>query len=322
MIAMKIKKAALLFLSALILAGIVIYLNPLLLAETIAGADPLLILAAFAVSNAALLSRIVKWKVLLSGVSVAEAAPVQLFGIAVSNLTPGKIGEPVKSVALKMLKNIPVSTSLSTIMWERIMDVLVMVMFGVAGFYLIASTGLFYIVGAAVGLFIVIIAFLVAMLCSERIGRKAFGILRRLPGLGRINDQFLSNFYSGSRISVSRFALCFVFTFFAWLFDGICFYLVFMAISPAGLGFEFPVIITCLLSLSILVGLLSSLPGGAGGTEAVMILLLGALGFQAAVAGSVVLVGRFLTFGYSIIAGYFAFLYLGRRMDVRALIKL
>lgn len=317
-----IKKVALFLASILLLMGIIFYLNPSVLAQTISGADPTLIFFAFVFSNLALFFRIVKWKVLLKGVSIAEAAPVQIFGIAASNLTPGKVGEPVKSLALKMLKGIPVSTSLSTIIWERIMDIVIMMAFGAAGLYLIAASQYFYLVLTAILLFLFLISFLIVVLRVESIGRRAFGLLHNLPVLKNVSEDFLKNFYSNSGISRAGFLSCLTFTFFAWLFDGICFYLVLLSITNYQFDPAIPIIITCLLSLSILVGMLSSLPGGAGGTEWVMVILLSSINISTAVAGSVVLIGRFLTFGYSIILGYFAFLYLGRKIDVRSITKL
>jgi uncharacterized protein (TIRG00374 family) len=224
-------------------------------------------------------------------------------------------------MALKAVKGIPISVSLPSVIWERIMDVLVLILFGISGLSFIAAEKFLPLIMISVGLFSALIAFLVLIMYCEGIGRKAFGFLRKFPVLNRINDDFLSNFYSGCRFSRAGLFLCFVWTFIAWLFDGIAFYLVYLALSPGGFNITSPITFTCILALSVLIGLISSLPGGAGGTEAIMILILAAVGIPHEIGGSTVLIGRALTFGWSIVAGYAAFVYLGKRVDLDEITK-
>ena len=318
---MKIRKLALISASLAILAAIIWLLNPARLLQTLSGANPGLVAAAFLVSNCALFFRVMKWKALLRGVSFRELAPIQFFGISVSNLTPGKIGEPVKSMALKMEKGIPVSSSLFSVIWERIMDVIVMMIFGITGFYFIAPGAYMPAIVTALAIFSALIILLLAVMYREKFGRKAFAFLRRFPVVNRIGDGFISNFYSGASIPKVSLASCFFWTFLAWLSDGIVFYLVFISLVPSVPGLSMPLVFTCVLSISVLVGLLSSLPGGVGGTEAAMILILGAIGMPAEIAGSTVLLGRAFTFGYSLIPGYLSFLYLGKKIDIGELLK-
>ncbi len=317
---MKIKKLFMILLSLAILAGIIIYINPSRIIETVSAADPEMLLLSFAAANAALLLRIAKWKVLLPGVSLAETAPVQLFGITVSNLTPGKIGEPVKSIALKMFKGIPVSTSLPTVIWERIMDVIVMLIFGAAGIYLVASMDYFFVIEMSMLVFILLISVLLVLLLSQKLGTMAFYLLRKLPVLNKISDDFISSFYSSS-IQKRRLLICMILTLLAWLFDGSAFYFAMLSFTHTGFEISYTIIFTSILSLSVLAGLISSLPGGMGSTEAVMIIMLGAIGISSQLAGSIVLVGRLMTFFYSIVLGYLAFLWLSRRIDAKEILR-
>lgn len=312
--------------SIAILALLVMYINPSAVWQVMSSSSPEYIAYAFIVSNIALFSRVLKWKVLLHGVSVSETAPVQFFGIAASNLTPGKIGEPVKSVALKLVKKIPVSTSLPAVIWERIADVLVMMLFAVFGFYIIASTEYIALFFGAIILFSFLIIMLVAMMCSKRFGMAVFGILRKMPVLEKISESFMRNFYSVSGISKTSFLKCMFFTFVAWVCDGIVFYLVYVSVFFPAMSSAMPVFdtgtalaMTSMLSISILMGIASSLPGGLGGTEAVLVFLLTVFGLTGAAAGSVVIIGRMLTFGYSILLGYISFIWLGKRIDMRSI---
>lgn len=325
---MKIRKAILILASLSILAGIVIYLDPQEIAETLIEADLSLVALAFIATNVALFSRVMKWKALLGKISAMELAPIQFFGITISNLTPGKIGEPVKSIALKMSNSTPVSTSLFSVIWERIFDVLVMMIFGIAGMYFIAPAEYLVFIAAAMAFFSVLLAFLIAVMHNEKFGREAFALLRKLPGTGKISDQFVSNFYTSGKIPLSSLASCFFWTSMAWLFDGIVFYLAMVSMKSGEYALISPVehatqvvIMTCVLSVSILLGLLSSLPGGVGGTEAAMIIILGATGISSQIAGSTVLLGRALTFWYSMLLGYFSFVYLSRKIDIKEAVK-
>lgn len=317
---MKLGKTIMVFFSVALLAGIVLYINPMIIAETIAKCNVYYIIGAFALANIALFLRIMKWKVLLDNITLLDVANIQIFGIAVSNLTPGKIGDPVKSLALKMLRGIPVSSSLSSVIWERIFDVTAMLIFGIAGLYLISSIKYFFLVELSIALFSILLIFLMSVLVSKKIGKKVFGALRIFPIVNRISDQFISNFYSRS-ISKKSFISCFILTMTAWFCDGMVFYLILVSISGESFNLSMPIIITSMLSLSILAGLLSSLPGGAGSTEAIFILMLGAIGISTSVAASVTLLGRALTFYYSIAMGYFSFIWLGKRINTREILK-
>lgn len=317
---MKTRKIIMIFLSLAIIGGIILYANPSRVAETLAGCNLYYIILAFAAANAALLLRALKWKVLLEKVPFVDVMNIQFFGIAVSNMTPGKIGEPVKSIALKMLRGIHVSTSLPSVIWERIFDVFVMLLFGIIGIYLIASMQYFIFIEVSMAFFIILLVFLMAVLLSKKFGKKIFGAARKLPVMNMISDQFVDNFYS-SKIKKRNFALCFILTAAAWFCDGMVFYIVLLSINPAPLNASMPLIMTSILSLSIFAGLLTSLPGGVGGTEAVMIVIMGAIGIGSSVAASVALIGRVLTFFYSIALGYVSFLFLSRKINTKEILK-
>ena len=124
------KIRALLFLISLgMLAVLIWYSNPVAMASLIEKSSKVYIIAGLSVSLFAVSLRVVKWMVLLENVGFLELYPIQLVGITISNFTPGKIAEPGKAVLLKIMKNISVSASLPTIIWERILDIVVLVGF-------------------------------------------------------------------------------------------------------------------------------------------------------------------------------------------------
>ena len=56
----------------------------------------------------------------------SQAALVQMVGIAIATLTPGRVGEGSKVILLKKYLKIPVSTSLNIVILERITDVVLL----------------------------------------------------------------------------------------------------------------------------------------------------------------------------------------------------
>ena len=304
--------------SLLILVGLVLYVNPSMLIRTIAKTDLFYLFLGFMISNITVMLRVVKWNVLLSNISFKQLFPVQMLGMSLSNLTPGKIGEPIKAVILKLSNKLPVSESLPTIIWERIMDVVVLVLFAIFGVQFIA--GNFFVPSIlSISMVIVFIILLILVLYKKSFGIRVFNLLKKIPILNKIDNQFIATFYKGVKILKSKLFLSFILTFIVWFLDGAVFYFVLLSFGLSSIENLF--IIPCILALSILIGICSSLPSGVGSTEVVMIILLGALGIEKTVATATVMLARFLTLGYGMLLGYLSFLYLSRKVNLRNIVK-
>lgn len=312
MISAKYSKYAFLAASIAILLGIVFYINPGVIASHIEKSDKVMLLAAFVLANVTLVLRALKWYVLLTEADFIKLLPVQMFGMTISNLTPGKIAEPVKSVVLKFYCNTPVSLSLPTVIWERVLDLIVLLFFS-----MIASA--FFIEKFVIGVipllvFTALVILMVLVIYNKPLGRKLFSILRKF----RLNvtEEFIDAFYS-SKIEKRRILLSLAITFAVWLMDGALFFLVIKSVAN---DFNLSVMeVTSLWALSLLAGLITSLPGGMGGSDVVMILLLSFLGVEKGVAGSGVLLARAFSLGYGLLVGYLSFLYLIRKIDMKHL---
>ncbi|MBI4018226.1 MAG: flippase-like domain-containing protein [Candidatus Aenigmarchaeota archaeon] len=303
------KRYLLVLVSVAVLAGLVYYSDPPSMYRIIAGSDKSFLFYALLVSTAGALFRVMKWLVLLQGASFLDVAPVQFLGATISNFTPGKIGEPAKSVMLKSKTGTPVSRSLPSVMWERILDIAVLVLLS---FLLVNTTGLYIY---ALGIFAVVVAAFLAVIYSRKFGSFVFGLLRRLPFMGRLSEQFVESFYK-EKVPAGRILLSFFFTAAAWLADSAVFYLSFMAL---GIGLS-PVFFAGLLAVSTIIGIASFLPGGLGSTDAVMILLLSAsVATPAAAAG--VFLARALTFWYSAFLGWLSLVHLGKSMDLKKVLE-
>lgn len=315
---MKLVRIASFFVCILILIGLLLYVNPLSVIKVVRNADLKLVLLAFLLANFVVALRVLKWKVLLDNVSFKRLFPIQLLGISISNITPGKIAEPIKSVLLKVAENIPVSQSLPTVLWERIVDLLVLVILGSVGIVILSKFFTYGVVGIVI--FSAIILVLVLVLSSRKVGIYFLRISKRVPLLNKISDRFIETFYT-SKVPLKKLIICFLITFITWFMEGTIFYIILLSLGLE-INLSYALIFPCLFSLSIIIGISSFLPGGLGTTEVVFTLILTHLGFEKTIATSSILLGRFITFGYGMFLGYISFILLSKEFkNVKSLLK-
>jgi len=302
--------------SFVILAAIIWFANPAKLLDTVLNANKIFLLIGLLVSTVALSMRVVRWKFLLRKVSFYHLYPVQMLGMTISNFTPGKIAEPTKSVLLKMRSGVPVSESLVSIIWERIFDLVVLLIFAIFGMKLLASSEQFFLFGVLGMVFfscVVITAFFTIK--SRRFGTKIFSIARKFPVLKRISDNFIATFYE-TKFRWTHLAESFAATAAAWALDAVVLYLILMSI---GIQPEYTVLCG-IIALSGIIGIASSLPGGLGSTEVVMTLMITLTGVPTSTAVIGVLLMRFMSFWYNALLGGLSFIYLSKKIDVNSIL--
>ena len=310
------KRYLLIGISLIILLLLIWYANPVALGSVVLGSNPYYLLAAFIVATLATCLRVLKWKVLLNNVSFSELFPVQMFGMAISNFTPGKIAEPLKAIILKARKGIAVALSLPSIIWERIIDVIILIAFSLIALQLLGFQSKLMILSfISIGLFGVLIILLLFVLYNRKFGYRLFGLLHKLPLVKKLSDDFMKNFYE-SEIKKRALGSCFIITAAAWFLDGVVFYLTMMAL---GITIS-PILLAGIIALSVLIGVASTLPGGLGSTEAVMILLLGIVGVQSTTAVAGVMLSRLVSFWYGTLIGAASFIYLSRKIDMKKIL--
>lgn len=305
-------KLAMLLISLVILAAVIAYSNPAALLGLLAASDYKFIFIGFFISLAAILLGVMKWRGLLKGVSFRELVPIQILGFTISNFTPGKAAEPAKAILLKAVKEVPISSSLASIIWERVMDVIVLILFSVAAISTLSLGSNFILAAFGVTVFVVIITISIGILYSERFGRKIFALAKKLPILRRLPDNFMNLFYR-TRIEKSRLVQSFIISLVTWFILGFVLYS-----SLLAFGIEAsPLVLSGIVALSVVIGIASSLPGGLGTTEVVMIFLLGLVGVEPTVAAAAALTFRLMTIWFVNIMGGFSFLYLSRKFDIK-----
>lgn len=247
--------------------------------------------------------RFVKWQFYLKVVGIKGVPFTQSLTIFVAGLsmviTPGKVGELLKSYLLRYHRGIPIGRSAPIIMAERLTDGVAMI--------LLASAGLLsYRVGLQV-LAPILGAMIVVLAISQNrpLTRRALGLIRRVPIVSsRVHhvEAAIESAYQLFRLP--PLALAIGIGVISWGCEAVAFYLVLTALGlppSASLAVQSAFI----LSTSSLVGAASMLPGGLAavdGSLAGLLLLLGVTR-DASIAAAATLIIRFATLWFGVAVG-------------------
>lgn len=193
-----------------------------------------------------------------------------LAGFALTG-TPGKVGEAVKGIFLKEDYGVPVTKVVGILVVERLMDLW--------GVLLLASCSLLLFQGWE-KLFLLCTAIVVAggvFLCMERVYRPILETCSKISWLSWASTKALDTLLAGRDLMTPRiFFVGLVVSTVAWGMESVSLFFILK-------GFDLPVGMlqaNFVYSFSTLVGALSMLPGGIGGTEAGMVGLLAFMGIS------------------------------------------
>ncbi len=223
--------------------------------DVLSRADILLLFAAIVLETVSMGLKTLKWKLftdeLNPAISFGELFQVQCFGIALSNLTPARLGEASKALYLEK-HGIKKRLTLLTILWDHLLDIIAIVAFST----LIATS-----YGTITA------AFLAATLVLIVIAYNSDSIVKRLAGFKQLT--FLSEFtlHKFRKITLLKAMLV---TFASW---GVELLAVSLAFHAVGATLPFTTIIGA-YAISMIIGLLSTIPGGLGSLDATLFLLL------------------------------------------------
>jgi len=243
-----------------------------------------------------------------------DATKIFIAGLAVSNMTPAKSGDPLRSVLLKKVAGDRVGTTLPALIIERAFDIAAMVAIaGVLMFVILGVQlqGLMLWFGAAVGIYAAIFAIAIYVLNSESRTKKSIGLLYRalswwpkMKSLETRMNEFAVNLHASFRLygSLGVLLRTALLSIGIWVFEGVVFWLAFMAIGMG--GGQLLIATTASVSLSTLIAVLTFLPGGLGSSEVVGVAFLTSLfPFTIADVTAASLLTRFLGFWIYIVVG-------------------
>lgn len=250
-------------------AGFSIYADVAELSDRLAGFGWWAFAAACALALCNYGVRFVRWSLYLASRDIAVPTHISaltfLSGFALS-ITPGKLGELIKSYLLRACADVPMTRSAPIVVAERVTDLLALLVLGLLGvaFYGVARS--MVIAGAAV------IAVGLLILAWPPAAHWILDKLGRVQALSNLAVK-LRLFYDGLAVLVRPRPLIWAtgLAIVAWLAECIGFALIISAFP----GTDVPVgLATLIYAATTVAGALSFLPGGLLVTEAAMTLLL------------------------------------------------
>ena len=243
------------------------------LRDALSGFDFFLIPAILGLVSLSYAVRFVRWTYYLRllKVRVPLRANAAIFAAGLSmTISPGKLGEVLKSVFIKDVAGTPVSRTAPAVVAERATDGTGMILWGLLG-ALAFSFGPWLLL-----LFLALTGVGIAVLRSRRLSLLAEKALRKLPLLDRLAPH-VGDFHGASNelLALRPLAVASGISFLGWGLECAAVYL-----CALGVGAEEPfLVVVFVFAVSSLAGAASMLPGGIGAAEA------GMAGMFTAVAG-------------------------------------
>jgi len=264
---------------------------------------PILLLLAFL----NYLLRFLKWDYYLPQIEIRlrkkESFAVFMSGLAMS-VTPGKVGEFLKSYLVKELNGTPISNSAPIVMAERFTDFIAIVILSTYGVFFFKYGNEALIISA-----VLVLVFLFVVSCHS-LFFKVVKPFHQLPFVSKLSHKIETAYQSTYRLlSPKPLILATIISVAAWFCECYAFYLVFK-------GLTFSVSLphsTFVYAFSTLIGAVSMLPGGLGVTEGSMTGLLIMLEIPKHSAVAATLIIRICTLWFAVFVGVLA-LILARKM--------
>jgi uncharacterized protein (TIRG00374 family) len=280
------KFAIMIALAAMVLIALVLQADPTAVADHLRQADLTILLAVVGLYLVNLLTKVVRWYVLLhregERLPLGKVGLFFLIGLAINNATPGRVsGEPVRAYLVKTGAEYPMGRAMASIFVEKTVDTVVTLTYAVLGLVLLAgvlnqeaSDDLMMSAGIVALFMGALIVFIVFPGIPRRISRWFFRRLRsrgetdRAERLEATVDGFLGTFERGTReIGRSPFktAMATGLTAVIWFNEALRLWLVFVALGfDPGPSFELMMVATALASFAALL-----IPLGAGSSTAI-----------------------------------------------------
>lgn len=249
--------------------------------------------------------RFAKWQYYLAllGIEVPAGPSLGIFLSGFSlTVTPGKIGEVLKSYLLRQAYGVPVARSAPIVLGERLTDLIALLLLALVGVTTWMGPAERWLTGVGAGL----CAVAVVVLSSRRLAHRALDLMQRLPprGLtGRVVPK-LRVFYDATALLIQPRALvvCTLLSILAWFSECVAFYLIVRGFPTASASL---LLCTFIYALMTVAGALAFLPGGLGVTEGGMALLLVRLarGLDSSAAVAATLLIRIATLWFAVLLG-------------------
>ncbi len=244
--------------------------------------------------------RFAKWHFFLGrlGMRIPVGSSLNIFlaGMVMS-VTPGKVGEVLKSVLLKERHGFPVARSAPVVFAERVTDLL--------GLFVIAAVGIttFDFGRVAFGVSLGLVIALIVALNSPPLIARLLDVCEKLPVVGRFRPQLEQSYESARQLlKVGVLSWTTLLSVVGWSMEAVAFYLILDALGSPHATLQLAAFV---FAMTTILGAVSFLPGGLGVTEGSMIgvlLVMHAFDAEAGAAAATYLI-RFATLWFGVVLG-------------------
>ncbi len=254
--------------------------------------------------------RFVRWHGYLRtrqlAVPVADSALVFVAGFSMA-VTPGKLGELIKSYLLRQLAGIPIASSASVVIAERVSDLIALMCLAVIGVAIYGVAIEVVVASAAV------IAIGLAVILWRALGVWLIELLTTPRRLAGVRPKLLEVYDGLAALSRPRvLAWSTMLSVAAWTCEGLGFASIVGGFPGASGDVGMALLIYAATTIA---GALSFLPGGLGVTEGAMTLLLvnNAIGVDRGTATAATILTRLATLWFAVLIGAVALVIARRR---------
>ncbi|AEF97219.1 UPF0104 family protein [Methanotorris igneus] len=307
-------------LGILIIFAIIFYIGIYEIIEVLMKTNPVCFTLAFFIYLFTLVALVIRWKYLIRiigfNAKFKNLFLLILMGQFINNITPSMKGgsEPFRAYYLSKLENIPYHITFSTVVVERLLDSAV--------FLLLTSIVILYFLinGIMYAKIFILVWFLILCLTILSIyilmhKRLAFRIVLKIT---KLISKFSSKTFDEEKINKSieefqnsllffkgrkkELIVCGILSLLWWILDIFRVYIIFVSISYFAPFF----VIAATYLISLLVGILPTLPGGLGTSDTVMIATYSVLNVPSSIAAVGTLLDRFISYWLATLMGAIA----------------
>lgn len=293
-------------LGALVYAGIALFTDASDLMGLLVRFPVSVIAAALGLSLVNYALRFVKWHAYLCrlgyGIPLRSSLTIFLAGMVMS-VTPGKVGEVLKSLLLKERHGLPIAKTAPVVFAERITDLL--------GLFVIAGVGIltFDFGRVAFGVSVVLVFGLIVVLNRPVLVARLLEWSERLPLIGRFRGKLEEAYASTqSLLDWKLMSWTTLVSVVGWSMEAVAFWLILDALGAHQATLELAAFV---FSMTTILGAVSFLPGGLGVTEGSMIgvlVVMGVFADESSAAAATYLI-RFTTLWFGVVVGFVALLW-------------
>lgn len=279
--------------------------------------NPIYLFLGFLLWVSSIIFRTIRWKILLKNVnsqpSFSVAIKALLAGLSISNITPGKAGDPIRAYFLKKTSGDKISIVVSSILIERLLDFFAIVTLSMLFIFYIVESPYFTLFVSGIVIYLTIFFVAIYIMISEkrllRIIKILFRVFKFIPKIREksgeiqgftkaLHKSFLKYKDRKSLIKAYFFSIC------IWIAESSILFLVLLS-----LGVHAPLLtIISITPMIIIISVLTFLPGGLGSGDALLVIIFSTLiGIPPSQLTAATILGRLVSFWPCILIGsYFA----------------